>query len=179
MPKGRPRKNGERYGNGRLKAAQQPEAPAARLDDFEMRDVVNEGQVVAQAYRRRDKVDAIAKNCTDRPSVDGDQWRALKDYADAWEACTVSGRSALDMSPSGGGGMEALCDARRRATLWFEVLHRALPPHLSGLVAMVCVQGVHPSDVASMHGVRLAEVYGKLREAADCLIVAMTRKRAA
>ena len=176
--KGRPKKAGARYPSGGLRPAQQPETPAARLDEFELRHVTEGGQVVAQAYKRRNPMDAIACNAGSE-SVDGDQWRALLAYANANHACKVSARSALDMSPSGGGGMEAIIDARRYASEHFEALRASLPAHLVGLVDMVCVQGHHPRDLAHSFGVKLSVVYAKLGQAADCLMVAIPRRKAA
>jgi hypothetical protein len=180
MPKGRPRKAGNRTASGQLsRAGGKIEAPPANVEAFEVREVVDGGQVIGQAYRRRCPMDAVACNRSDVPCVDGDQWRALKAYADAWAACTVSGRSAIDMTPSGGGGIEAVIDARRGATTRFAALHGALPPHFAGVVSAVCVQGVPPHDFAGLHSVTVRRVYEALAQAGDCLMAVLVTTRKA
>ena len=177
--RGRPRKAGERSPCGKLRAAQEPEMPSVNVGAVALRDVVDGGQVVGRAWQVAHPMDAVSYNRTDGPSIDGDQWRALKAYADAWQACAASCRSALDMTPSGGGGIEAAFDARHGHSVRLEALSSALPPHLVSLVQMVCCRAVSPVYVAATHGLALAFVYKRLGEAGDALIAELPVRKAA
>ena len=177
--RGRPRKAGERSPCGKLRASQEPDMPSANVGAVSLRDVIEGGQVIGRAYQIAHPMDAVAYNRADSPSIDGDQWRALKVYSDTFAACTASCRSALDMSPSGGGGVEASFDARKAHSARLVALSSALPAHLVSLVQMVCCRAVSPTHAAETFGLPVAFVYKRLGEAGDALIAHMPMRKAA
>lgn len=177
--RGRPRKAGERSPCGKLRASQEPEMPSVNVGAVALRDVVDGGQVVGRAWQVVHPMDAVSYNRADGPSIDGDQWRALKVYSDTYKACDPSCRSALDMSPSGGGGIEAAFDARHSHSARLEALSSALPRHLVSLVQMVCCRAVSPVHAAETFGLPVAFIYKRLGEAGDALIAEMPMRKAA
>lgn len=170
--RGRPKKDGPREPNGRLKRNQALLPPAfdqpglaVSIADFVPREVTEGGQIVGRTVQRKTWLDTLPHG-----ALNGDQVMALLTYAERRAAVShPAGRCTLDRTPTGGGGIEAFHDALRAASEAYGALRVCLPPNLSGLLDELC---------AGRRDWRATDI-PKLRQAADCLIVALDRRHAA
>lgn len=172
MPKGRPRKTGDREPNGRLRRDAPVRPPAFEqrglavcASDYVEREVTEDGQVVGRTVQRKSVLDEMP-----RSALDGDQLMALRTYEARREAVAYpAGRCTLDRSPKGGGGIEAFHDALRKASEAYQAICAALPPSLLA----------HVNEVLLRRRDWTEADFVKLRMAGDCLVNALGRRLAA
>lgn len=170
--RGRPKKDGPREPNGRLKRNQALLPPAfdqpglaVSIADFVPREVTEGGQIVGRTVQRKTWLDTLP-----RGALNGDQVMALFTFVERRDALIQSpGRCTLDRTPTGGGGIEAYHDALRAHSEAYKQLCACLPYSLIGLLGELC---------AGRRDWRATDI-PKLRQAADCLIVALDRRHAA
>lgn len=167
---GRPRKTGPREPSGRpargapvLPPAMQADGLALAATDYRPHEVTERGQVIGRTVARRDWRDMLPIG-NGRHQIDGDELRALAEYAARHAKCEVKVKCHLDRTPGSGDGLAGIVDQLRVSIRQRNVLRMAMP----GVMWQHC-EAVF--DDQAMPNV------ARLKEAAVLVMAALIRER--